>query len=49
MSKRKVFVFCCWMLLAVSPATASEGDSWGSVIFGRPIELVLGQFEIDLH
>jgi Bacterial Ig-like domain (group 2) len=39
MSKRKVFIFCCGMLLAVSPATASRGDNRASVIFGRPVEL----------
>jgi Bacterial Ig-like domain (group 2) len=39
MSKRKAFIFCCGMLLAVSPATASQGDNRSSVIFGRPVEL----------
>jgi hypothetical protein len=39
MSKRKAFIFCWGMLLAVSPATASQGDNRASVIFGRSVEL----------
>jgi len=37
MSKRKAFIFCCWTLLAISPATASQGR--GSVVLGGPAEL----------